>query len=135
VAKDIRRIGMSENPIKIIVGDYIDGAGQRGRLGDPYYPYMWPTQVDEIQLSKLYYLCHMLSAPHREFTWRMFQAALDIALDEYCAWSGKEHLQAYSEMQQMRQQMEQQGFFENLRKQGWVTGKREDPSNEGSGDT
>ena len=126
---------MSENPIKMIVEDYIDGAGQRERLGDPNYPYVFPVQVDEIQLSKLWYLCKVLSAPPGEFAWRMFQAALDIAVDEYCEWSGKGQWQAHNEMQQMLQQMEQRGFFEDLQKRGWVTSKDEDPSSEEAGDS
>jgi hypothetical protein len=126
VAKDIGRVGMSENPIKMIVEDYIDGAGQRERLGDPYYPYVMPVQVDELQLSKLHYLCQVLSAHPDELSWRMFQAALDLALDEYCEWSGKSHGQAHNERQEMLLQMEQQGYFKEFRKRGWVTAKRKD---------
>ena len=123
---------MSENYIKMIVEDYIDGAGQQEESGEPYYPYVLPVQVDEIQLSKLNYLCQVFSALPDEFSWRMFQAALDTALDEYCEWSGKSERQAYNEMRQMREQMEQQGYFEEFQKRGWVTSKREDPSNEDS---
>jgi hypothetical protein len=123
---------VSENYIKMIVEDYIDGAGQQEESGEPYYPYVLPVQVDEIQLSKLNYLCQVLSAHPDTFSRRMFQAALDTALDEYCEWSGKSEGQAYNEMQQMLQQMEQQGYFEEFQRRGWVTSKREDPSNEGT---
>jgi hypothetical protein len=124
---------MSESYIKMIVEDYIDGAGQQEESGEPYYPYVVPVQVDEIQLSKLSYLCQALSTHPDSFSRRMFQAALDTALDEYCEWSGKSERQAYNEMSQMREQMEQQGYFEEFRKRGWTTAKREDPSSEDAG--
>ena len=126
---------MAENPFKKIVEDYIAGAGQReeGR-GDPYYPYTMSVQVDEIQLSTLIYLCEMLSTHPDDVSCWLFQSALDVALYEYANLSGKPDGQVHNEVQEMLQQLEQQGYFEEVRKRGWVTGKREDPSNEDAGD-
>ncbi len=120
---------MSDNPIELIVKDYIDGAGHREQQETrPYYPYMMPVQVDEIQLSKLHYLCQLLSAPRTDFSRRMFQAALDLAVDQYCQWSGKNQWHAHQEMQMVRRNLESQGYFEELRKRGYVTER--DPSDE-----
>jgi hypothetical protein len=126
VAEDIRRTGMSENPFKKIVEDYIDAAGQREEGRDAYYPYTMSVQVDEIQLSTLIYLCGMLSAHPDDLSCWLFQSALDVALDEYANWSGKTDGQVHNEVQEMLLQLEQQGYFEEVRKRGWVTAKRED---------
>jgi hypothetical protein len=126
VAKDVGRIGMSENPFKKIVEDYIDAAGQREEGRDAYYPYTMSVQVDEIQLSTLIYLCGMLSAHPEDLCCWLFQSALDVALDEYANWSGKTDGQVHNEVQEMLLQLEQQGYFEEVRKRGWVTAKRED---------
>jgi len=127
VAKDVGRIGMSENPFKKIVEDYIAGAGKReeGR-GDAYYPYTMSIQVDEIQLSTLIYLCEMLSTHPDDVSCWLFQSALDVALYEYANLSGKTDGQVHNEVQEMLVQLEQQGYFEEVRKRGWVTAKRED---------
>jgi hypothetical protein len=127
VAKDVGRIGMSENPFKKIVEDYIAGAGQReeGR-GDVYYPFTMSVQVDEIQLSTLLYLCEMLSSHPDDVSCWLFQSALDVALNEYANLSGKTDGQVHNEVQEMLLQLEQQGYFEEVRKRGWVTAKRED---------
>jgi hypothetical protein len=126
VAEDVGRIGMSENPFKKIVEDYIDAAGQREEGRDAYYPYTMSVQVDEIQLSTLIYLCGMLSAHPDDLSCWLFQSALDVALDEYANWSGKTDGQVHNEVQEMLLQLEQQGYFEEVRKRGWVTAKRED---------
>ena len=118
---------MSENPFKKIVEEYIAGAGQReeGR-GVSYYPYTMSVQVDEIQLSTLIYLCEMLSTHPDDVSCWLFQSALDVALYEYANLSGKTDGQVHNEVQEMLLQLEQQGYFEEVRKRGWVTAKRED---------
>jgi hypothetical protein len=88
------------------------------------------VQIDELQLSKLFYLSKVLAAPRDEFAQRMFQAALDLALDEYRRFSEKSEPQAYSEMDQVLKELRRQGYFEDLRKRGYLKGEERNRSDE-----
>jgi hypothetical protein len=121
---------MSNDPIKIIVRAYLDGAGFEQRE-DHSTLYWLPVQIDEFQLSKLAYLSNVLAAPRNEFSQRMFQAALDLALDEYRRFSEKSEAQAYAEMDQVLKGLRRKGYFEELRKRGYLKGEERQPPDEG----
>jgi hypothetical protein len=111
-------MSMEQERIRQIAEDYADGEGQNPDKQHPFYPYRVLVQMDEMEITKLYYLCKELAAEPEEFSRTMFHTVLDLAWDAYEDWTDKDPAQVGNERQDLLWQMDQQGFFENFRPGG-----------------